>query len=106
MDLENLLACTGFDWDAANIEKNWEKHRVSRVECEQVFINRPLVLAAEEKHPQGELRHYALGQTDKGRRLFIVVTIRGHLLRVISARPLSRSERRRYDQEENSPVPQ
>ena len=28
----------GFDWDKANILKNWEKHRVSHIECEEIFF--------------------------------------------------------------------
>jgi uncharacterized protein len=99
-----LLTCTGFEWDEGNAEKNWEKHQVSRLECEQLFFNQPLVVAADGNHSQGELRHYALGQTEKGRRLFVVFTIRGDLLRVISARDQSRAERRLYDQE-NSEIP-
>lgn len=105
MDTANLLACTGFEWDEGNFEKIWEKHKVSRPECEQIFSNQPLVVAGDEKHSQAESRYYGLGQSDKGRRLFVVFTIRGHLVRVISARAMSRSERRLYDQEANSEIP-
>jgi uncharacterized protein len=38
-----------------------------------------------------------LGQTDARRLLFIVFTIRDDLIRVISARPMSRRERRVYE---------
>ena len=41
IDLEALL---GFDWDSANINKNWLKHKVSNLECEQIFLNEPLLL--------------------------------------------------------------
>jgi len=27
----------GFDWDEGNRGKNWDKHRVSDSECEQIF---------------------------------------------------------------------
>ena len=104
MDFVKLFACTGFEWDEGNFEKNWEKHKVSGRECEQIFFNQPLVVAVDEKHSLDEFRYYALGQTDKGRKLFIVFTIRGHLIRVISARAMSRSERRLYDQEANSKI--
>ena len=41
--LADLLArCEGFDWDEGNIGKNWEKHRVTDWECEEVFFNRAL----------------------------------------------------------------
>ena len=93
---ETLAACTGFDWDEGNVLKNWEKHRVSLAECEQVFFNRPL-LAADVRHSLEEPRYYALGETDAARRLFIVFTVRGEFVRVISARDMSRRERRRYE---------
>lgn len=103
-DLEQLSACTGFQWDEGNSEKNWARHRVTRLECEQFFFNRPLVVLDDEKHSRDEPRYYGLGQTDRGRRLFVVFTFRGSLIRVISARDMNRAERRIYDEEEDSEV--
>ena len=98
MNPEELLAsCTGFDWDEGNLLKNWEKHAVSGSECEQVFFNRPLVAEPDAKHSGREQRFYVLGQTDSGRRLYLVFTVRDHLIRVISSRELSRKERRVYE---------
>jgi uncharacterized protein len=82
---EALARCTGFDWDAGNATKNWELHQVTRAECEQTFFNRPILVAADKKHSAGEPRYAALGQTKSGRQLAIVFTIRGTLVRVISA---------------------
>lgn len=93
-----LQRCSGFQWDEGDAEKNWEKHRVSRAEMEQVFFNVPLVLALDSGHSQTEERYYALGVTDPGRPLFVVFTIRGDLIRVISARDMSRRERKAYEQ--------
>jgi uncharacterized DUF497 family protein len=94
--VEKLLNCTGFDWDQNNIEKIWAKHKVSPFECEQVFFNEPLLAQDDVKHSQKEARYYILGQTDKKRMLFFVFTIRGNLIRVISARDLSKKERQVY----------
>ena len=90
---EILQQCTGFDWDEGNSEKNWILHQVSRSECEQVFINEPLVVADDEKHSQIEKRWYLLGQTDSVRLLFIVFTLRDKLIRIISARDMHKKER-------------
>ena len=95
---EKLAECTGFQWDTGNSDKNWELHRVSRAEAEQVFFNRPILVVADTKHSQRETRLGALGQTTEGRRLMIVFTIREKLIRVVSARDQSRGERRVYDQ--------
>ena len=89
--------CLGFDWDAGNATKNWDLHRVSQAECEQPFFNRPILVAADASHSAEERRFAALGQTNAGRRLSIVFTIRGRLLRVFSARTMSRRERKLYE---------
>ncbi len=94
MDL--IKNCTGFQWDDGNLLKNWEKHGVSGAECEQVFFNRPLLALPDAQHSQSEPRFFVLGQSDKGRHLFIVFTVRENRLRVISARDMSRKERLRY----------
>jgi uncharacterized protein len=86
-----------FDWDAGNADKNWLRHRVSPWECEQVFFNRPLVVAEDELHSHNERRHYALGQSDSGRLLFIAYTLRGEKVRVISARDMTSRERKEYE---------
>jgi hypothetical protein len=88
-----------FDWDEGNVTKSWKKHRVSLLECEQVFFNCPLVVAEDSPHSAQEGRFYALGLTDTARGLFVVFTIRRNLIRVISARDMSRKERRTYEKE-------
>jgi hypothetical protein len=90
--------CTGFQWDEGNADKNRTTHGVTRAESEQVFFNVPLVLAPDPPHSRAEDRYYSLGVTDAGRALFVVFTIRGELVRVISARDMSRRERRVYEQ--------
>ena len=92
----NLFDCTGFDWDKANVEKNWKKHRVNPFECEEAFFNEPFYVYEDKKHSEKETRFYALGQTLAGRLLFIVFTVRSRLIRVISVRNMSRKEREVY----------
>jgi len=94
--LERLRACTGFDWDEGNTAKNWEKHRVSKGEAEQVFFNNPLVVTDDAAHSRDEQRFFALGQTVRKRLLFVVFTIRDDLVRVISVRDMTRAEREVY----------
>ncbi len=93
---ERLTQVTGFQWDAGNVEKNWLSHQVNAAECEQVFFNEPLLAVEDPAHSAQELRFYALGQTDSGRPLFIAFTLRGASIRVISARDMSRKERKVY----------
>jgi hypothetical protein len=93
----NLLArVEGFDWDQGNIEKNWERHKVGFIECEEVFFDRPLVVAEDTSHSKSEGLYYALGRTNDDRRLFVVFRIRNNKIRIISARDMNRKERRVY----------
>jgi len=97
MDIEGkIFECGGFDWDKGNWSKNWLKHGVSIVECEQVFFNSPLVSGRDQKHSIGEDRHYALGKTDGGRLLFVVFTVRENNIRVICARDMTKKEQEVY----------
>lgn len=94
----DVNALDGFGWDEGNRTKNWERHQVSTAECEEVFFHLPLLLQEDVKHSQQEPRYYVLGKTDAGRRLFVVFTVRGTKIRVISARPMNRKERQLYDE--------
>ncbi len=101
MDIFDLLQkCTGFEWDEHNAEKNRQKHRVMPSECEQIFFNRPLVVADDVRHSEKEERFYALGHTDKGRMLFAVFAVRRDKIRVISTRDMNRKERKAYQSHE------
>ncbi len=86
----------GFDWDRGNAEKNWTRHGVSRAEAEEVFFNRPVLLAEDATHSAHERRYNLLGLSNRGRRLSVIFTVRQNLVRVISARPMSRKERSHY----------
>lgn len=100
MDEPDFSKIVGFDWDSGNFKKSWIKHGVSPFESEQVFFNRPLIVSRDESHSQKEARFFVLGQTDSGRGLFIVFTARRDLIRVISAREMSRKERAIYENHE------
>ena len=90
---------TGFDWDAGNERKSVEAHQVSQIEAEELFFNRPLIVTPDEGHSTQEPRWHALGVTDNGRRLHVTFTFRRNntKVRIISARDMSRKERRIYE---------
>ena len=85
-----------FDWDEGNIDKNWNKHRVHHLECEEIFFNEPIVTKVEKRGVSQEERVSALGVTNEGRFLFVVFTIRKGRMRVISARDMNKKERKIY----------
>lgn len=86
----------GFEWDAGNSAKNWLRHEVQQGEAEQALLNTPLVVNITSEHRVTEPRFIALGHTDAGRLLTVVFTNRGTSVRVISAPPMSRKERKVY----------
>lgn len=94
--LDELQRSVGFEWDEGNADKNLEKHDVTDGECEEAFFNSPLLVAEDLAHSGDEPRGFALGSTNAGRLLFVAFTVRGHLVRVISARDMTSGERRRY----------
>jgi len=93
---EVISNCKGFEWDEGNSNKNWHLHRVTDGECEDVFFNLPLIFTADAKHSNREGRFYALGRTENNRWLFVAFTIREDLIRIISAREMTRSEQKKY----------
>ena len=95
-----LTSCIGFDWDDGNIQKNWERHRVTPEEAEDLFFHEPLVVRSDVAHTQRERRYYALGQTSSGRLLFVAFTVRGKLIRVISVRDMNIREQEAYRRHE------
>jgi hypothetical protein len=97
-----LVACTGFEWDEANVEKNWERHRVTPKEAEDVFFHDPFVMRSDPGHSRREKRYRAMGKTARDRKLFVAFTIRGTLIRVISVRDMSRKEDEEYTRHEKS----
>jgi uncharacterized DUF497 family protein len=99
---DSLDRCTGFEWDGGNAAKNWERHRVTPEEAEDVFFHEPLVVRGDVRHSQREKRHYALGQTGGGRLLFVAFTIRRDLIRVISVRDMNRREQEFYGKHEET----
>ena len=97
-----LTSCIGFDWDDGNIRKNWERHRVTPGEAEDLFFNEPLVVRRDIGHSQREQRYYALGRTSPGRRLFAAFTVRRNLIRVISVRDMNIREQEAYKRHEEA----
>jgi uncharacterized DUF497 family protein len=93
-----LAGIKGFDWDDGNSHKNEPKHGVTDREAEEVFFNEPLNVT---RSPKGgsETRYAALGKTYGSRLLAVIFTLRANKIRVISARPMSRTERKLYEEE-------
>ena len=101
-DRDPFAECVGFDWDDGNAIKNWERHRVTPEEAEDVFFHDPLICRSDPSHSDNEKRYWALGRTGRNRRLFVAFAIRNQLIRVISVRDMTRRELEGYERAEKS----
>lgn len=86
-----------FLWDKGNIDKNFKKHKVTNKETEETFENKPKFIFEDEKHSTVEKRYGIFGVTDNGKQLSVVFTIRNDKVRIITAREMSKRERRSYE---------
>ena len=80
-----------FDWDSANTN-HIARHGVTPEEAEQVVLNEPLDIEVVLRN--GEQRIVQVGETDAGRILVVVTTMRAKRIRVVTAYPaMSRLQR-------------
>ncbi len=86
-----------FEWDEGNIGKN-KKHGVEDSEAEEVFFDGTKKIFKDEIHSIEETRRRIIGNTKKGRLLFIAFTLRNNKIRVISARSINKKEVYLYEE--------
>lgn len=89
----------GIIWLDDVIDKLAIKHNVRQNEVLEVLSNQPYFLFVEKGHRSGENVYAALGQTNNGRSLIIFFVYKkdGRAI-ILSAREMTPSERRRYEQ--------
>ncbi|MEK6607705.1 MAG: BrnT family toxin [Myxococcota bacterium] len=87
-----------FEWDEGNDVKSYTKHGVSREEAESLFHDPGRLDFADPLHSGVENRFVTVGRSSRPRILLVAWTLRGRRVRVISARPASRKERRVYEE--------
>ncbi|OGK11935.1 hypothetical protein A2768_00780 [Candidatus Roizmanbacteria bacterium RIFCSPHIGHO2_01_FULL_37_16] len=86
-----------FEWDKGNTDKIFKKHKVKDKEAEEIFKNGDFIIFDDQRHSQFEQRYGAYGIINTRRLLSIAFTIRNKKVRVITARDMSRIERRSYE---------
>jgi uncharacterized protein len=83
-----------FEWDGAKEQANRKKHGLDFDTASKVFFD-PYVIELEDCDVEDELRFNAIGMVD-GRMLVVTYTIRGSVIRIISARGAEPHEKRKY----------
>ena len=86
-----------FEWDPEKAASNLSKHGVSFAEAQTVFAD-TLSATTYDPRPFDEVRFVTIGQSSRGKTLVVAHTQRGHTIRIISARPATRNERKYYEE--------
>lgn len=88
-----------FEWDPQKERLNRKKHSVSFDEASSVFED-PLSRTFDDPdHSIGEQRFIIVGHSNKNRLLFISHTDDEKIVRLISAREVTQSERKYHEEE-------
>lgn len=88
-----------FEWDSNKAKTNVLKHNVSFEEATTVFGDNRSITIDNPLRSLHEKRFVTIGISAKKRILVVVHTERGEKIRIISARPASRKERKQYNYE-------
>ena len=88
-----------FEWDDQKAVENFEKHGVTFGEAIEVFYDPNAVEGEDAEHSHYESRFFIIGYS-RNRILFVVFAERvGNVIRIISARPPTGSERKLYEEQ-------
>ena len=89
-----------FEWDAAKARRNLAKHGVSFQDAATVFGEPLAVTYLDPDHSDEEDRFLTFGCSSNGHHLVVSHTDRGDRTRIISARRMTRKERKDYEEGE------
>lgn len=87
-----------FSWDPVKAAANITKHGVSFEEAATVFGDPLSETYDDPDHSVGEKRFIMIGRSKNGKLLFISHADEGERIRIISARRLTRSEKKQYEE--------
>jgi uncharacterized DUF497 family protein len=87
-----------FEWDPRKAADNYGKHGVSFDEASTVFADPLGRLVDDPRHSKGEERFVMLGSSRNSRLLAVMFTVREERIRIISARRVTRAERKAYEE--------
>lgn len=88
-----------FEWDREKAKANARKHRLGFAEAATVFRDPLAITIFDPDHSENEDRYITIGMSDHDRAVLVAHTDRGERIRIVSARELTRSERKDYEEE-------
>jgi len=84
-------------WDPKKAKSNYQKHKIHFSDAESVLYD-TMALTIEDQNIDGDKRFVTVGSDSIGRIVVVVYTYRENLIRLISARKATASERRYYEE--------
>jgi uncharacterized DUF497 family protein len=87
-----------FEWNEKKADASARKHGVTFHEAATVFSDRLAITFADPDHSIQEQRYLTFGVSRFDRRLVVSHADRGERVRIISARTMTRSEKRIYEE--------
>jgi uncharacterized protein len=87
-----------FEWDKNKAVKNQSKHGVSFEEAKTIFNDPLFVDFYDPDHSDREARYLIIGESNQRRLLIVSYTERGTSTRLISAREVTQTERKTYEE--------
>ena len=87
-----------FEWDEDKAEINFKKHGVSFHEAATVFGDALAITFDDPEHSVGEYRYITFGLSQFNRLLVVSHTERENKMRIISARRMTKRERKIYEE--------
>ena len=87
-----------FEWDEDKAASNRHKHGVTFEEAATVFADPLAAIFDDEAHSQEEQREIIIGHSAEDHLLLVSFTERAGVIRIISARPATKKERRDYEE--------
>lgn len=88
-----------FEWDNKKAESNLKKHNVSFEEGASIFGDALAFTFRDLDHSVGEVRYLTFGVSQNGNLLVLSHTYRNNLVRIISVRRATRTERKIYEED-------
>lgn len=88
-----------FQWDKEKAATNLAKHGVPFEEAKTVFDDPLYIDFYDPDHSDNEHRYIMIGMSAQNRLLLVAYTERSDVIRLISAREATRTERKNYEQD-------
>ena len=87
-----------FEWDSKKAQSNKKNHGITFEEASTIFGDLLSITIADPTHSIGEDRFITIGRSINDKFIVVVHTDRDDIIRIISARKVTRNEKRQHEQ--------